>query len=124
MCALGGLFAVSAVSAQTLSGDPTRPPGHYVQEDEEAVTVTGPVLDSVMLPKNGKPLAIISGQQVHLGEYYGENRLIRVTEHEAVFDGPAGIERLSLTPGIEKTPIGTKNKTQAARRGQRGSKQP
>jgi hypothetical protein len=93
-----------------------------VQEDEEAATVSGPVLDSVMLPKNGRPLAIISGQQVRLGEYYGESRLIRVTEHEVVFDGPAGIERLSLTPGIEKTPIRTK--TPATRRARSGSEKP
>lgn len=125
LCSLAGLLAVSAVSAQTLSvsGDPTRPPAHYVQKDEEAATVSGPVLDSVMLPKNGKPLAIISGQQVRLGEYYGENRLIRVTEHEAVFDGPAGIERLSLTPGIEKTPV-TTNRTQATRQARIGSEKP
>lgn len=81
---------------------------------------TGPVLQSVIIPKQGKSVAVIGGKQVRLGELYGESRLVRLSEKEAVLDGPAGIERLMLTPGIEKTNIITKSP--AARRAQRGGK--
>lgn len=69
-----------------------------------------------MIPKKGKPGALIGGQQVLLGGMYGESRLISVTEREVVLEGPAGIEHLYLTPGIEK--INVISKTPAARRGQ------
>lgn len=116
------LFAAS-VSSQTLA-DPTQPPGGYVASDNDVPTVTvGPALDSVLVPKNGAPLAIISGKTVRVGESYGENRLIRVTEREAVLEGPAGIERLLLTPGIEKIGIEpTKHETKASKAVPSGSK--
>ena len=78
------------------------------------------MLQSVKIPKKGKPLAVIGGQQVRLGEFYGDSRLIRLTEREAVLQGPAGTERLMLTPGIEKTNIITKSP--AAKRAQSGGK--
>jgi len=78
------------------------------------------VLQSVKIPKKGKPVAVIGGQQVRLGELYGDSRLIRLTEREAVLQGPAGTERLMLTPGIEKTNIITKSP--AAKRAQSGGK--
>jgi len=108
-------FSASAQTQQSPLSDPTRPPAGFIQEGDSAGTVvTGPVLESVMIPKKGKPLAVISGQSVRLGEQYGESRLIRVNEREAVLEGPAGIERLALTPGIEKTNIVTRNKSQAS----------
>ena len=108
-------FSASAQTQQSQFSDPTRPPAGFIQEGDSAGTVvTGPVLESVMIPKKGKPLAVISGQSVRLGEQYGESRLIRVNEREAVLEGPAGIERLALTPGIEKTNIVTRNKSQAS----------
>jgi hypothetical protein len=112
------------LSAQTGMSDPTRPPLGISSPAPEAGELTGPVLQSVMIPKKGKPVAIIGGQQVRLGEKYGESRLTRLTEREAVLEGPAGIERLLLTPGIEKTNIIMKNvsKTPAAKRVQSGSK--
>lgn len=104
-----------SASAQSQISDPTRPPAGFIQEgDSSGTVVTGPVLESVMIPKKGKPLAVISGQPVRLGEQYGESRLIRVNEREAVLEGPSGIERLALTPGIEKTNIVTRNKSPAS----------
>lgn len=67
-----------------------------------------------------KPLALIGGQEVKLGELYGDSRLIKLTEREAVLEGPSGVEHPMLTPGIEKTNI-TK-KSPAAKRAQSGSK--
>ena len=73
--------------------------------------IAGPLLQSVMIPKKGKPVAVIGGQQVRLGQRVGQSRLIRLTEREAVLEGPAGIERLLLTPGIEKTNVMTRSPT-------------
>ena len=108
------------VRAQTALSDPTRPPLAFSSPTMDAGPLAGPVLQSVKIPKKGKPLAVIGGQQVRLGEFYGDSRLIRLTEREAVLQGPAGTERLMLTPGIEKTHIITKSP--AAKRAQSGGK--
>lgn len=111
-------FALATtVSAQSEMADPTRPPaGLALAGEGGAGEPSGPLLQSVMIPKKGKPGALIGGQQVLLGGMYGESRLISVTEREVVLEGPAGIEHLYLTPGIEK--INVISKTPAARRGQ------
>lgn len=114
-----------AHAQQASSGvsDPTRPPAGV--SGDSAVPEAGvALLQSILIPKKGKPIAVIGGQQVRLGEKYGESRLVRLTEREAVLEGPAGVERLMLTPGIEKTNITTKNvsQTAAVQRTQRGSK--
>lgn len=113
------LFTLTlGVRAQTALSDPTRPPLAFSSPTTDAGPLAGPVLQSVKIPKKGKPLAVIGGQQVVLGEYYGESRLIRLTEREAVLQGPAGTEHLMLTPGIEKKNIITKSP--AAKRAQSG----
>lgn len=109
-----------SVRAQALLSDPTRPPVDFSSAETDAGGVTGPVLQSVVIPKKGKPIAVIGGQQVKLGELYGESRLIKLSEREAVLEGPGGIERLMLTPGIEKTNI--KKKSSAAKGAQGGGK--
>ena len=111
---------MAGVQAQTVVADPTAPPAGFSASAMESMEVTGPVLQSVKIPKNGKPLALIGGQEVKLGELYGDSRLIKLTEREAVLEGPSGVEHLMLTPGIEKTNI-TK-KSPAAKRTQSGSK--
>lgn len=111
---------ICAARAQGVLPDPTRPPVGMSAPEADAAGETGPVLQSVMIPKQGKSVAVIGGKQVRLGELYGESRLVRLSEKEAVLDGPAGTERLMLTPGIEKTNIITKSP--AARRAQRGGK--
>lgn len=121
---LGVLICLIAapVWAQSPLPDPTRPPESVSSPTPvtDAEAVTGPVLQSVMIPKKGKPTAIIGGQQVSLGEKYGDSRLIKLTEREAVLEGPSGVEHLLLTPGIERTDIITKSPT--AKRVRRGSK--
>ena len=93
------------VAAQSGLADPTRPPFGVAGDPGGAGEVSGPVLQSVKIPKKGKPIAVIGGQQVVLGEMYGDSRLTSLTENEAVLEGPGGIEHLRLTPGIEKTNI-------------------
>lgn len=117
------LIAAPAL-AQRVMADPTRPPGSVVMDSQAAADVSGPVLQSVLIPKKGRPVAVIGGQQVRLGEKYGESRLVRLSEREAVLEGPSGTERLSLTPGVEKIAIrkSSKEKTTAAEGGQRGGK--
>jgi hypothetical protein len=114
------LLAFAALStpavAQSSQADPTRPPMGGAVETQGAGEVSGSLLQSIMIPKKGKPRALIGGQQVILGGMYGDSRLISLTEREAVLDGPTGIEHLYLTPGIEKKNIVVK--TPAARRGQ------
>ena len=123
--ALTLLLAVAAAAlpalpalAQPVLSDPTRPPAGLAQEGGQSdAAMLGPVLESVMIPGKGRPLAVISGRQVRLGEKYGDSRLVRLNEREAVLAGPSGVERLLLTPGIEKTnsmTMTTKNSTKAS----------
>ena len=94
--------------------DPTRPPpGLSADSTAAAGADTAPVLQSVLIPKQGRPLAVIGGRTVRLGEKYGTSRLVRVREDEVVLEGPAGVERLTLHPGVEKTRITTKTTTKA-----------
>jgi hypothetical protein len=119
---LGASLALVMLSpgARAQMADPTRPPPGVSVAAPEAEAASGPVLQSVLIPGKGKPWALIGGQQVSLGGWYGESRLIRLTEREAVLEGPAGVERLLLTPDVEKTNIVTKNvpKAPASRRAQ------
>ncbi len=116
------LLACFCAQGQTVSSDPTRPPTSVFSETP-VVDGGAPVLQSVIIPKTGKPIAVIGGQQVRLGEMYGESRLLKLTEREAVLDGPGGLENLLLTRGVEKTNNTTKNmtKTTGAKRAQSGS---
>ena len=100
---------VPAVQAQTTMADPTRPPAALFDAAAPAGAEGAPVLQSVLIPKRGKPLVVIGGQQVRLGQRYGESRLVKVSEREAVFEGPEGVERLMLTPGVEKMNIVTQS---------------
>ncbi len=114
------LLAGATAFAQADLADPTRPPAGLVAEATSSEAVTGPVLQSVLIPRKGRAMAVIGGQPVRLGEMYGESRLIKLTEREAVLEGPSGVERLLLTPGIKKTNIAMKktNKSPVPRRTQ------
>lgn len=126
---LAAVLTAPSAMAQTALADPTRPPASIsVAEAVDTGQTVGPVLQSVILPKKGRGIAVIGGQQVKLGERYGESRLIKLSEKEAVLEGPAGVEHLLLTPGIEKINITPKkntkktNKTPAKTYPQGGSK--
>ena len=123
ICSVLALTAESA-SAQRVMADPTRPPGGVAVDAQAEVAVSGPVLQSVLIPKKGRPVAVIGGQQVRLGDKYGESRLVRLTEREAVLEGPSGVEHLPLTPGVEKIVVrkNSKERTSAAEGAQRGGK--
>ena len=95
---------VSAAVAQTLV-DPTRPPGGLADMAGSAA-VGGPVLQSVMLSP-GRKVAVISGEAVVLGGRYGEARLVRLTESEAVLKNGDETTVLKLYPQVEKRMAGS-----------------
>ena len=97
-----GLALALPSAAQVPMADPTRPPPG-VERGEPQPDVAGSLLQSVLIPKKGRPLAVIGGQTVPLGGKYGESTLVRVTERDVVLEGPEGVERLLLTPAAEKT---------------------
>lgn len=103
---VAGCVIAAPLNAQSVLPDPTRPPPGFSDEGAStAEAVRGPVLESVMIPRKGRPVAIISGRAVRLGETWGDDRLIRLSEHEAVLEGAAGTVHLRLTPDVEKNPI-------------------
>ena len=110
LLSLAMLLATSAgaVDVSPALDDPTRPPAGIVGPDGSAAASGSIGLTSVMLPKKGKAAAVIDGQVVELGGRVREARLVRVTETSAVLEGPDGIERLYLTPEVEKKMIVTK----------------
>jgi MSHA biogenesis protein MshK len=99
---LGLLAAGGAVAA----GDPTRPPAAWLNQADLAPASGGTMrLQSVLMPQRGRPVAIIGGQTVALGERIGDARLVRLNEREAVLEGPEGVTRLYLTPDVDKRMI-------------------
>ncbi len=92
------LAATAGAQAMT---DPTRPPGAQSATGEAQ---TGPVLQSVMLSPARK-VAVISGQVVPLGGRYGEARLVRLSESEAVLRNGTETTVLRLYPQVEKRAV-------------------
>ncbi|MFO1344905.1 MAG: hypothetical protein U1E85_01290 [Rhodocyclaceae bacterium] len=87
--------------------DPTRPPA-FVGADGAAYEGSANRLSSIVLPRQGKAAAVIDGQLVTLGGMVGDARLTRISETGIVLEGPEGIERLYLTPDVEKRVKATK----------------
>lgn len=98
---LVGLSVAHAAPVEPLPGDPTQPPAGFLGESGDGVGMsTG--LTSVILPRTGRPSAIIDGEQVSLGGMVRGARVIRISESGAVLKGRDGVERLYLTPDVEK----------------------
>lgn len=94
---------ISPASAEVLA-DPTRPPNvtEAVGPDGLPIADAGPVLQGVSLSKKRKT-ATINGQQVGVGENFGEARLVRVGDAEADLLYPDGRkETLRMFPQVEK----------------------
>lgn len=107
-------LSIDAAQAQNLAAaiaDPTRPPAAFAEPAADPGAARGRVLQSVLIPRKGKPRAVIDGQQVGLGQHYGDARLVKISEREVVLEGPQGIERLQLTPGVEKMNISNESVT-------------
>lgn len=110
---LGGklvLLSVVALWGQTMIGyaeslpDPTRPPGRLdasLGPGGPASAQGGPVLQSVIISPTRRA-AIISGETVELGGRYGDAKLVKVTESEAVLKAQDTVQTLKLFPEVEK----------------------
>jgi MSHA biogenesis protein MshK len=94
-----------AALAQAQLTDPTRPAGAAAAPGTAAnglAESSVPVLQSVKLPRKGAASAVIGGRLVRVGEQVGEARLVRLSETQAVLEGPAGRTVLELNPNISK----------------------
>jgi MSHA biogenesis protein MshK len=102
---VAGLTMAHSALGQALS-DPTRPPdaGGYAV-DGSMVGSTSPTRLQSVLISPGRTIAVINGVAVPLGGKFGNAKLVRVTEHEAVLREGRETEVLRLLPGIEKIPV-------------------
>ena len=102
--ALAGLLSQQVLA---IAADPTRPPAAWQADAPAGGTAESGALrlQSVLQPQHGKPVAIIGGATVALGGRLGGATLVRLTEREAVLQGPEGVTHLYLTPEVEKQMI-------------------
>ncbi len=98
------LIWLTPAGAQETLTDPTRPPTAKAESAAETAG-GGPVLQSVLLPRGGTPLAIISGVRVSLGGRYGDSTVVRITESAVELAGPQGRQVLRLTPDAVKSSV-------------------
>lgn len=114
--ALASVLAGAAMlsQGQTPLADPTRPPAQAL-EAAPATAAAGPAasgLQAVIMRPGRKPLAVINGSTVVLGGKLGDATLVRLSESEAVLQGPGGREVLRLTPGAEMKPAAKADRSQ------------
>lgn len=120
LATLAGGF-LSPALAQALP-DPTRPPAGFVDPadvraggaggpdaagDSNGVPAASPglVLQSVLLPRHGRPVAVISGHYLPLGARIEQWELKSVSEREAVLVQGGQRRVLKLTPQVSKTMV-------------------
>lgn len=87
--------------------DPTRPPVQIEAAPAATQSSTDPKapsagLQTIVLRKGGKSIAVINGEAVRIGGKIGDATLVELTETHAVLKGPAGKQLLFLTPGVER----------------------
>ncbi len=106
---LSGAVHAKGTANGSASADPTRPPAILTEEEpnEDASKKEPPPsgLQTVILRKGAKPLAIINGQTVKLGEKVGDARLVSLSETQAILQGPDGREVLRLMPAAERKAV-------------------
>lgn len=98
---LVGFSLAHAAPVEPLVGDPTQPPPGFLGGGVDGPGVSAG-LTSVILPRHGRPLAVIDGEQVRLGGTVRGARVTRISENGVVLEGGGGVERLYLTPDVEK----------------------
>lgn len=107
LAALAMVAAASTAWGQGSLQDPTRPASAGAHAQAGAGVSAGPALQSVLISRERKS-AIISGERVELGGRYGTARLVRLTDSEALLQGPEGKTILQLVPDVEKKPAAAK----------------
>jgi MSHA biogenesis protein MshK len=105
------LLALASLStaAYAQTADPTRPPAAMLATGGDASpggeAASAFRLQSVLVPHGGRPVAVIGGRTVALGDSVGGAKLVRLNEREAVLQGADGVTHLYLTPDVEKQMI-------------------
>lgn len=114
--AVGATGATGAANTETIKKpanlgaslpDPTRPPASLAQDAPKDAQATAEKigangLQTVILRKGKKPVAVINGESVELGGKLGDARLVKLSENEAVLQSENGKEVFHLTPGVER----------------------
>jgi len=96
-------IAVAGIAAAQQSlPDPTRP-ANVAAESAPAAGGSNR-LQSVLLPKHGKPLAVIDGRSVTIGDKVGDAQVTQITESAVTLNGPEGSQTLKMLPDVEKKP--------------------
>ena len=122
--ALGGTLMLSCLPAHAEGlPDPTRPPPGFVDPaDPESMApatqgsaltpgADALVLQSVMLPQHGKPVAIINGEYVPLGARIAGWELKSVSEREVLLIQGGNRRQLRLLPLAVKLPVANASST-------------
>jgi MSHA biogenesis protein MshK len=102
---LAGLL-LTMLSAQAQL-DPMRPPPGMAEvsrpADSAPPSEAGSAVQSVILRKGMKPLALIGGETVTIGSRVGDGKVVSISETEVVLRGPGGRQVLKLNPEVDKT---------------------
>lgn len=121
LCLLGCVASTCSLADDSALPDPTRPPEALVHVSPDGgAAASGPVLQSVVLRRQGGAVAVISGAMVPLGGRLGDSVLVKIKESEVVLKGPLGSEVLRMTPDVNKKTVVEVPKP-VGRRNQRGN---
>jgi hypothetical protein len=63
------------------------------------------VLQSIIKRHGARPVALISGQRIALGQKIDDFVLVKLTDSAATLKGPAGTEILVMSPAVDKKPL-------------------
>ena len=85
------VHALTAFAEQAFS-DPTRPSTAVNGVPAAAGIEVETGLQSIILPKSGKPMAVVNGRRVTVGEKIGDEKVTKITETPAWL--PWGIQRI------------------------------
>jgi MSHA biogenesis protein MshK len=107
LCLVG---VTNCVLAQEIR-DPTRPPNivSLPGGSIDTASSSGPQLQSVRISAH-RASAIISGQQVRVGDQLGDNRVMAISENDVTLRGPSGVQILKLFPGISKRSVPSRHR--------------
>ena len=98
LCLLPGLMA-GELHAQGMT-DPTEPPSNPSAAAPGGTTApSGPSLQFVMMAGK-RTEAIIDGKMVQVGDRVGAARVVKISQYEAVLQGPGGAQTLRMFPEV------------------------
>lgn len=105
----------AAVQAQPVA-DPTRPAAALISEPATPRLVSAPspkpaaaapaplpALQSVQIPRDGAPNALLGGQVVRVGDRIGEHLVTAIDGQGVSLRGPRGEQRLALFANVTKS---------------------